>query len=73
MIIIKHYQCPVYKTIKMKIFNVAADCSIKDESAIFSSDQLDKMLNLYRVKRYIPIECGKAKHIETLQNDVRNS
>ena len=70
MVILKHYKCPVYKTIKAKLFNVSGDCSMKEESVIFTIDQLDKMLKLHRVKRYIEIECGKAKHIETLNNQI---
>jgi len=72
MVILKHYKCPVYKTIKAKLFNIKSDSSVKDESIVFNIDELDKMLKLHRVKQYIPIECGKAKHIDTLSNEIQS-
>lgn len=70
MFIVKYYKCPIYKTVQAKIFNVAADGTIRDESDIFSIEKLDRNLNLYRVKRYIPIRCSRQSDIKNLNNSI---
>lgn len=68
--IIKHYKCPIYKTVKCKIFKVCSIGNVKLESVIFNHDQLKKMISLYKVKNPIFTECRTVKNIEILNNEI---
>lgn len=73
MHVVKWYQCPIYKTVKYKIYRVNAKGLVLDQSPSFKAEWLDSYLAAHKVKKPIYIKTASMSTIEQFENPPHES